>query len=102
MSKENTNTEQSEIKKAAVRKKKKSVKMKKREKAKSRKKILDSWYDNADVMQILKISESTLARRRKQEKIPYTELGGKYYYPREFFEKSMAAKMKNKHLIEKK
>jgi Helix-turn-helix domain len=102
MIKENKNTGQSEINQSAVQKKTKPPKMKKKEKMKGSKKDLDLWYDNVDVMRILNISESTLARRRKQEKIPYTELGGKYYYPREFFEKSMVAKMKNKHLIEKK
>jgi predicted site-specific integrase-resolvase len=76
--------------------------MKKKEKLKIDKKDLNLWYDNFDVMHILKISDSTLARYRKQEKIPFTKLGGKYFYPREFFENSMAAKMENKHLIEKK
>ena len=76
--------------------------MKKKEKTKSRKKNLTLWYDSLEVMELLNISASTLARRRKSGQIPYVELGGKNYYPREFFEKSMVAKMKNKHLIEKK
>ena len=99
--KEDVNTGQSEIRQTTVQEFRKPVKMKKKEKTKNRKKELDMWYDNADVLQILKISESTLARYRKQDKIPFSKLGSKYYYPREFFEKSMVAKMENKHLIEK-
>jgi len=102
MIKEDKNTGQSETNEKAVQQKKDATRTRKKPKKKSRKKNLDMWYDNVDVMQLLNISESTLARRRKSGKIPYTELGGKYYYPREFFEKSMVAKMKNKHLIEKK
>lgn len=98
MIKEDKNTGQSEIS-HAVRTKSKPVKMKKKEKAKNRKKNLDAWYDNVDVMRILRISESTLARYRKNQKIPFTKLGSKYFYPREFFEDSMAAKMENKHLL---
>ncbi|WP_396141718.1 helix-turn-helix domain-containing protein [Flavobacterium sp.] len=33
-------------------------------------------------MRLLKISESTLYRYRKQKIIPYTKLGGKYLYPK--------------------
>lgn len=102
MIKEDVNTGPSETSASNVRQKKKATKMKKKEKKKSRKINKDMWLDNVDVMQILKISESTLARLRKSEKIPYFELGGKIYYPRTFFEDSMLAKMKNKHLIEKK
>jgi hypothetical protein len=101
MIKEDANTGQSEVSGKGVQPKKNAAKAKKKSKPKSRKKNLDMWYDNVDVMQLLNISESTLARRRKLGKIPYTELGGKYYYPREFFDRTMIAKMKNKHLIEK-
>jgi hypothetical protein len=99
MIKEDKNTGQSEISQAAVRTQSKPVKMKKKEKLKIHKKDLNLWYDNVDVMHILKISESTLARYRKNQKIPFTKLGSKYFYPRQFFEDSMAAKMENKHLL---
>ncbi|WP_415060410.1 helix-turn-helix domain-containing protein [Flavobacterium sp.] len=102
MLKEDVNTGPSETSASNVRQKKKASKMKKKEKKKSRKINKDMWLDNVDVMELLNISASTLARRRKSGQIPYSELGGKFYYPREFFEKSMVAKMKNKHLIEKK
>ena len=38
------------------------------------------WLDNQDVMQKLKISESTLKRHRLSGIIPSTRIRGKYYY----------------------
>lgn len=38
------------------------------------------WLDNHDVWRILKVSESTLRRRRLEGRIPFTRIGGKYYY----------------------
>jgi hypothetical protein len=38
------------------------------------------WLDNQDVMQKLKISESTLRRRRLEGTIRSTRIKGKYYY----------------------
>jgi UDP-N-acetylglucosamine pyrophosphorylase len=35
----------------------------------------DIWYDSSDVMRLYNISESTLARFRKEDKIPFTRLG---------------------------
>jgi len=40
------------------------------------------FYESHNVMYLLKISESTLYRYRKQKLIPYTKLGGKYLYPK--------------------
>ena len=40
------------------------------------------FYESHNVMHLLKISESTLYRYRKQKIIPYTKLGGKYLYPK--------------------
>mgnify|MGYP003610900118 FL=1 len=34
----------------------------------------DIWYDNADVLKLFNISESTLLRYRKEKKIPFTKL----------------------------
>ena len=39
-----------------------------------------NWLDNQDVMQKLKISDSTLRRLRDQGTISYSRIGGKYYY----------------------
>lgn len=59
----------------------------------------DIWFDGADVLKLFKISESTLARYRKENKIPFTRLGGRFLYPKDFFTKSLMTKMENKHLI---
>jgi hypothetical protein len=40
------------------------------------------FYESHNVMRLLKISESTLYRYRKQKLIAYTKLGGKYLYPK--------------------
>jgi len=39
-----------------------------------------TWLDNQDVMQKLKISESTLKRHRLKGVIRSSRIGGKYYY----------------------
>lgn len=40
----------------------------------------ESWVDSREVCHFLKISERTLQRLRKNGKITFTCLGGKYYY----------------------
>lgn len=40
------------------------------------------WLDNADVKQMLKISDTTLYRRRKSNQLPHRKIGGKWYYPK--------------------
>ena len=59
----------------------------------------DIWYDSADVMQLYNISDSTLARYRKEDKIPFTRLGGRFLYPIDYFTKSLMEKLVNKHLL---
>lgn len=58
------------------------------------------WYDNADVKRILNISDSTLARYRKNKVIPFVVLGKKYIYPGKFFDEILLDKVQNKHLID--
>lgn len=41
------------------------------------------WLDTPNAMRRLFISERTLARWRKQKLIPFTQIGGKYYYREE-------------------
>ena len=57
------------------------------------------WYDGADLKQLFNFSESTLIRYRKNNQIPFTKLGGRYFYPKSFFTKSLLKKMENKHLL---
>lgn len=37
-------------------------------------------YDNADVMQLLKVSQRTLATWREEQRISYSKIGSKIYY----------------------
>ncbi|WP_225541549.1 helix-turn-helix domain-containing protein [Empedobacter stercoris] len=43
------------------------------------------FYDNADLKRLLNVSDITLYRMRKMNKIPYFKVGNKYYYPMQFF-----------------
>ncbi|MDR6157132.1 hypothetical protein QF023_000648 [Chryseobacterium sp. SLBN-27] len=45
----------------------------------------DQYYDSADVKRLLNISDSTLFRNRKSQKIPYVKIGRKIFYPKSFF-----------------
>lgn len=42
----------------------------------------ETWLDNADVKQLLKISDATLYRLRKSKQLPTRKIGGKCYYPK--------------------
>lgn len=59
----------------------------------------DIWYDGADIKRIFHISESTLIRYRKEGKIPFTKLGGRYLYPKQYFTTSLLSKLQNKELL---
>ncbi|TGN24604.1 helix-turn-helix domain-containing protein [Empedobacter tilapiae] len=43
------------------------------------------FYDNADLKSLLNVSDRTLYRMRKMNKIPFFKVGNKYYYPKQFF-----------------
>ncbi|MEN2435566.1 helix-turn-helix domain-containing protein [Weeksellaceae bacterium A-14] len=43
------------------------------------------FFDSADVKRMLKISDRTLCRLRREKHIPCTKIGRKYYYPSKFF-----------------
>jgi hypothetical protein len=43
------------------------------------------YYDSADIKRMLNISDSTLHRIRKSEKIPYFRIGRKIFYPKSVF-----------------
>jgi mRNA-degrading endonuclease HigB of HigAB toxin-antitoxin module len=59
----------------------------------------EKWYDGADVKQLFNISDSTLARYRRENKIPFTKFGNKILYPESYFTSSLKKKMVNKHLL---
>ena len=52
----------------------------KTEKEKRRKKLSETWLDNQEVMQLLKISLRTLQTMRDTRTLPYSKVGGKIYY----------------------
>ena len=59
----------------------------------------EKWLDSHDVKKLLNISDSTLWRYRKENKIPYSKIGNKFLYPESFFTKSLKTKLINSHLL---
>ncbi len=59
----------------------------------------EKWLDAYEVKKLLNISDSTLWRYRKEEKIPYRIIGNKYFFPSSFFTKSVETKIFNAHLL---
>ncbi|MGS2764402.1 helix-turn-helix domain-containing protein [Sinomicrobium sp. M5D2P9] len=51
----------------------------------------NDYLDNADMLQFLKVSYSTLRRMRKNKEIPYMKIGKKYYYSRKKIEKMLGS-----------
>ena len=47
---------------------------------KQSKKLTETWLDNQDVMELLKISPRTLQNMRDTMTLPYSKVGGKIYY----------------------
>lgn len=47
------------------------------------------YYDTADVMRLLKVSESTVCRLRKRGELEYKKVGGKIYYTPQSIESLM-------------
>jgi len=47
---------------------------------KQSKKLSDTWLDNQDVMELLKISPRTLQNLRDSKTLPFSKVGGKIYY----------------------
>ena len=59
----------------------------------------ENWLDAFEVKQLLKISDSTLWRYRKEKQIPYSIVGNKILYPKSFFTESLKNKIINSHLL---
>jgi hypothetical protein len=45
----------------------------------------EQWLDSADIKQSFHFSESKLYRLRKEKQIPFAKIGGRYVYPKSFF-----------------
>jgi predicted DNA-binding transcriptional regulator AlpA len=50
------------------------------------------WINGTEVLLMLRISDSTLKRMRKNKQIPCEKIGKSYYYPSIFFEKMLLDK----------
>ena len=53
----------------------------------------EDWLDSADVKQLFNFSESKLYRLRKANAIPHTKIGGRYHYPKAFFNQYLLNKI---------
>ena len=56
--------------------------------------IEEVWLDSADLKQLFNFSESKLYRLRKSALIPFTAIGGRYYYPKSYFTQALMKKVK--------
>lgn len=54
--------------------------------------VKNRWIDSTEVLFMLKISDSTLKRMRKNKQIPCEKIGKSYYYPSIYFEKILVEK----------
>jgi len=52
----------------------------KEQKEKNRKKLTDTWLDNQEVMELLKISPRKLQNLRDTRAFPFSKVGAKIYY----------------------
>lgn len=56
----------------------------------------EEWLDSADVKLRFHFSESKLYRLRKANQIPHTKIGGRYHYPKSFFNQYLMEKVAEK------
>ena len=56
----------------------------------------EEWVDSADIKQRFHFSESKLYRLRKANEIPHTKIGGRYHYPKRFFDDYLMDKVADK------
>lgn len=54
----------------------------------------EQWLDSADIKMLFHFSDSKLYRLRKEQAIPYTKIGGRYHYPKSYFNNLLLAKVK--------
>lgn len=58
--------------------------------------LSETWLDNQEASQLLKVSYRTLQNYRDRGVLPYTMLGGKIYYSAEAIEKILKENLTNK------
>lgn len=57
----------------------------------NRNKLTETWLDNQEVMEVLKISPRTLQAMRDSGTLPFSKVGGKIYYKASDVEKLLEA-----------
>jgi hypothetical protein len=57
------------------------------EKSKNSKKLSETWLDNQEVMELLKVSPRTLQTMRDSNVLPFSKVGSKIYYKASAVEK---------------
>lgn len=61
----------------------------------------EEWYDSADLKNHFHFSESKIYFLRKTNQIPYTKIGGRYVYPKRYFDATLLKKMESKWSFDK-
>jgi hypothetical protein len=56
----------------------------------------EEWYDIAELKNHFHFSESKLYRLRKTNQIPHTKIGGRFYYPKRYFNTALHKKIENR------
>jgi hypothetical protein len=56
----------------------------------------EEWYDSTDLKTHFHFSESKLYHLRKTNQIPYTKIGGRFYYPKRYFDAALLKKIENR------
>jgi hypothetical protein len=56
----------------------------------------EEWFDSADLKNHFHFSESKLYCLRKTNQIPYTKIGGRFYYPKRYFDSLLLKKIENR------
>ena len=59
----------------------------------------EKWYDTSDIKILFNLSDSTIYRLRKANKIPSEKIGGKVFYPAYYFTKAIIRKIENRGFI---
>lgn len=54
----------------------------------------EEWLDNADMKQLLKISDATLYRLRKRKQLLSKKIGGKWYYAKSAMDTEITQRQK--------
>ena len=54
----------------------------------------EQWLDSSDIKMVFHFSDSKLYRLRKDKAIPFTKIGGRYHYPKSYFNNLLIEKVR--------